>query len=243
MRTEASNLLTQIPREDSFLRLGQHHDIDGYLVHEAMNGSDAAFGELFDRYRQRMFRIANRILRNREDAEDAVQQAFKHTFLHLSAFQGDSQFSTWLTRITINEALQMLRRRRAGHTSLEGHISEEGKPQTLEIEDANATPEERCNERELHGILNEAIGELRPIFRKVVQMYEIDEFTSEKTAQVLGLTSSTVKARAFRARRMLRRKLSVRLGIGKARAGEVLFAAPRNCHRHMRKGRTTASPD
>ncbi len=173
-----------------------------------------------------MFLIANRILRNREDAEDAVQQAFKHAFVHLDSFQGDSRFSTWITRIAINEALQLVRKRRPGHTSLEASTPE-GTAKTIEIEDAAATPEETVNERELHGILNQAIGELRPIFRKVVQLYEIDELSSEKTARRMGLSNSTVKARALRARRLLRRKLAVRLGIRAQQTAALLFASPK----------------
>ena len=133
----------------------QGQKLDEDLVHEALRGSDIAFGTLFERYERRMFLIAYRILRNREDAEDAVQQAFKHAFVRLNSFQGDSRFSTWMARITINEALQLLRKRRPGHTSIEGHTGSEGKPGRLEIEDAGATPEEHFNERELCGILKQ----------------------------------------------------------------------------------------
>lgn len=206
----------------------QGQKLDEDLVHEALRGSDIAFGTLFERYERRMFLIAYRILRNREDAEDAVQQAFKHAFVRLNSFQGDSRFSTWMARITINEALQLLRKRRPGHTSIEGHTGSEGKPGRLEIEDAGATPEEHFNERELCGILNKAIRELRPIFRDVVQLHEIGELTSVETAQVLRLSKDTVKARTFRARRVLHKKLSQRLGFPKYEAGKFLFLPSRN---------------
>jgi RNA polymerase sigma-70 factor (ECF subfamily) len=228
MRVETSSR-TQTVNEgmlaDAILR-NDRRDQDAELVRDAMHGSDTAFGKLFERYERRMFLIANRILRNREDAEDAVQQAFKHAFVHLNSFQGDSRFSTWITRIAINEALQLLRKRRPGHSSLEAQTPE-GTAKPLEIEDAAASPEEHCNEQELHGILNEAIGELRPIFRKVVQLYEIAELSSEMTARKLGLSNTTVKARAFRARRLLRRKLSVRLGIRPQKASTFLFMSPK----------------
>lgn len=216
--TTADNLLTAV-------ELRQERD--EVLVKEAVSGSEGAFGILFERYGQRMFRIALRILRNREDAEDAVQQAFERAFVHLKAFQGQSRFSTWLTRIAINEALLMLRRRRPGHMSLEGNTTEKEKKNVLQIADQAATPEERCDELELHGILGEAIGELRPTLRSVVQLHELGELTSGKTAQVLGLSNNTVKARAFRARRILRRSLVARLGMKSRKPGEILFPPPR----------------
>ena len=215
-------------------------DRDNWLVREVLAGSHEAFGKLFERYQEKMLNVATRILRNREDAEDAVQQAFQHAYTHLKAFEGVSRFSTWLTRITINEALQLLRKRRPGHTSLEGHVSEEGETHVLEIADSGATPEAQSNQRELRGILNQAIGELRPIFRKVVERYEIDEQTSEATAKQLGLTNSTVKARAFRARRILQRKLTGRLGMAKAAASRLLFSSVEGNYGGMRRARALA---
>ena len=229
--TTADNVFT-------LMELGQQRD--EALVKEAISGSQAAFGVLFKRYEQRMFRMALRILRNWEDAEDAVQQAFERAFVHLKAFQGQSRFSTWLTRIAINEALLMLRRRRPGHMSLEGDAAERGKSNVLQIEDHAATPEERCDEVELHGILGEAIGELRPILRTVVQLHELGELTSGKTAEVLGLSNNTVKARVFRARRLLRRNLVARLKMKSRKAGEFLFPPPRTTRGVARQARSFA---
>lgn len=214
---------------------------DEYLVREAKGGTEAAFGILFRRYQQRMLYIASRILRNHEDAEDAVQQAFERAFLRLNDFQGDARFSTWLTRITINEALQLLRKRRPGHTSLENHTSHDETVSALEIEDATATPEERLNQREMHSMLNKAIGELRPLLRKVVELYEIGEMSSGKAAEALGLRSGTVKARAFRARRMLRRKLDAQLGKASHLGKDYLFAPTRNGRSFARRAQALAT--
>ena len=112
--------------ENRFTPLELSQQRDEVLVKEAASGCAAALGVLFERYEQRMLRITLRILRNWEDAEDAVQQAFERAFVHLKAFQGQSRFSTWLTRIAINEALLMLRRRRPGHVSLENNAAEKG---------------------------------------------------------------------------------------------------------------------
>jgi RNA polymerase sigma-70 factor, ECF subfamily len=226
---------------DAFLlRSHKAADQDEQLVLDAMHGSDIAFGMLFQRYERKMLVIAGRILRNREDAEDAVQQAFKHAFVHLNSFQGDSRFSTWITRIVINEALQLLRKRRPGHTSLEASTPD-GTIKPLEIEDVAATPEERYTDKELREVLREAVGELRPIFRKVVQLYEIGELSSAKTARKLGLSNGTVKARAFRARRVLRQKLATRLGIRTRKAAEFIFGSSKRTHARVRQRSAAAA--
>jgi RNA polymerase sigma-70 factor, ECF subfamily len=238
--TEKTNVVNDGMLAHSILRNTQNtKDQDAQLVREAAGGSDAAFGILFQRYQSKMFHIANRILRNREDAEDAVQQAFKHAFTHLTSFHGDSRFSTWITRIAINEALQLVRKRRPGHTSLEASTPE-GTSKPLEIEDAAATPEESCTDKELHDVLHEAIGELQPISRKVVQLYEIGGLSSQNTARKLGLTNTTVKARAFRARRVLRRKLAIRLGIRTRKAAEFIFGSSKRNRAHAHRQSTIA---
>jgi RNA polymerase sigma-70 factor (ECF subfamily) len=189
------------------------HHSDEQLVTETLKGSGTAFGVLFERYERKMFHTTLRVLRHREDAEDAVQQAFQRAFVHLNSFQGDSRFSTWLTRIAINEALMLLRKRRRSNAVSTADAASEDNELTLEIEDEAATPEERCEQTELNRILGDAIGELRPNLRTVVQLREIAEFSTDKTAKTLGITSGTVKARTFRARRVLRDKLAKRLGL------------------------------
>jgi RNA polymerase sigma-70 factor, ECF subfamily len=213
---------------------------DHNLVNLAKQGLQSAFGILFQRYERRMLLIANRILRNQQDAEDAVQQAFTHAFVHLDAFQGDARFSTWLTRIAINESLQLLRKRRPNHSSVNEPKTGDVEAHPLQIADAAATPEEHCDQHGLSGILHKAIGELKPIFRSVVQMHEIGELTSEKTAQLLGLSNGVVKARTFRARRLLRRKLCARLGIKRNSSHEFLFAASRSGYGNPQRAGTLA---
>ena len=209
--------------EPTIARAKREEKTDEQIVVDAMQGSRDAFQILFERYEKRMFRVAVRVLRNREDAEDAVQQAFERAYVHLSSFQGNSRFSTWLTRITINESLMLLRKRRPGHLSLEGNKIVEEEEMTLEIEDAAATPEERSETRELHTILKTAIGELKPILSEVVQLLDINEMTTTETAEILGLPRGTIKARAFRARRLLRGKLVRRMGLGSDKTSGSLF--------------------
>lgn len=190
-------------------------DPDERLVNEAIRGSSGAFGILFERHERQVFRIAYRVLRNREDAEDAAQQAFQRALVHLKTFQGHSRFSTWLMRIGINEALMLLRRRRPRFVSIDGVVEDGGI--ALDFEDNAATPEKRCEEQELLGFLSEAIGTLRPVLRNVVQLHEIGELSMDKTADALGLSGSATKARLFRARSALRLKLTERLGADRRR--------------------------
>ena len=213
---------------------------DEQLVTAAIRGSDAAFGMLFERYERRMFHLALKLLRNREDAEDAVQQAFQGAFVHLKSFQGQARFSTWLTRIAINEALMMLRKRRPNQLSLTGNAVIEEENVSLDIEDEAETPEELCQQQELRSLLNDTIGELRPKLRKVVQMHELGELTTENTAAALGLATGTVKARTFRARRVLRGKLIKRMGWRKGEVGGTLFLASRTTHGTMRRAQAFA---
>jgi RNA polymerase sigma-70 factor, ECF subfamily len=183
-------------------------DPDESLVSDAIRGSSGAFGVLFERHERKIFRIAYRVLRNREDAEDAVQQAFARAFVHLHRFQGQSRFSTWLTRIAINEALMLIRKRRPDHTSIERPGSVEAENRALEIADSAATPEQHCGQQQVHAFLVDAIRSLKPILRHVVQLYEMEELSTNETGEILGLRRCTVKARVFRARSELRRKLA-----------------------------------
>jgi len=194
---------------------------DETLVAEAVRGSSAAFETLFQRYQQKMFHVALSRLQNPQDAEDAVQQTFQQAFVHLKSFQGQSRFSTWLTRIAINEALMLLRKRRPGHLSIEGNQTVDEESFTLEIKDQAATPEEQYGQREIRNVLSGAIEELRPILKTVVNLSEIGELSTRKTAETLGVRVGTVKARTFRARRLLRDKIAKRLG---ARAGKTSVA-------------------
>jgi RNA polymerase sigma-70 factor, ECF subfamily len=180
------------------------------LVAQAKSGSSRAFGELYERHRLLLFRSAFRILRNREDAEDAVQESFQRAFTSLPQFREDSSFSTWVTRIGINAALMLLRQRRLPSLSRMQN-DDVNDTLALDIADERATPEEALAEDELRSLVHQAISRLRGTLRSVVLLRELHGLTSAETARCLGLTVSTVKARTFHARRHLRRHLS---GVG-----------------------------
>ena len=226
MRTE-SNTGTPQPAVENVLNLAGANSTDQkdeILVAEAVRGNSAAFEILFERYQQKMFHVALSRLQNAEDAEDAVQQTFQQAFVHLKSFQGQSRFSTWLTRIAINEALMLLRKRRPGHLSIEGHQSVDEESYALEIKDTAVTPEERYGQKEMQNVLTGAINELRPILKTVVNLSEIGELSTRKTAEALGVRVGTVKARTFRARRLLRDKIAKRLGARNGKVSAALFS-------------------
>lgn len=177
------------------------------LVAQAKSGSSSAFGELYERHRHSLFRCAFRILRNREDAEDAVQRAFQRALTSLARFREDSGFSTWVTRIAINEALMLLRHRRELSTFSQSQTDDVNRTPELDVADERPTPEQTLAEDEVRSVVHQAISRLRGSLQVVVLLRELQGLTSAETARCLGLTVSAVKARTFHARRHLRQHL------------------------------------
>src|SRR5262249_29093202 len=198
---------------------------DCRLVAEAKSGCSSAFEELYERHRAGIHRSALRILRNRQDAEDPVQRSFQRAFTNLRRFRGDSTFSTWLTRIAINEALMLLRQRRANTRPLEGGGDGDYESSAFNLADKGPTPEEALAKKELRGAVIEAISHLRKSLRTVVLLRELRGLTSAETAQHLGLSVAAVKARAFHARRHLRRHLERKLQAPRRQRTILRFAA------------------
>jgi RNA polymerase sigma-70 factor (ECF subfamily) len=181
---------------------------DGALVAAAKCGDARAFEELVLRYQARVLAAAQRITNNREDAEDVAQETFHKAFLHLDAFQERARFSTWLTRIAMNEALMLLRRRRGFHEVLpESH--DDGVKSTSEaFIDQRPSPEESCWRGERTELLTAAINRLRPTIRRTMMLRDIEERSVEETAQILGASISAVKARLFHGRQRLRKTVN-----------------------------------
>jgi RNA polymerase sigma-70 factor, ECF subfamily len=181
---------------------------DHAIVLAAKRGDERAFGILFERYQPRIFAVALRYTRVAEDAEDVVQQTFQKAFLHLHQFEGKSSFSSWLTRIAINEALMVLRRRHALRQVALDDLSE-GKTAThsLEIPDPGQDPEAKYLKRERTEILLAAIAKLTIRSRIAIELREFAELSTRETARCMGVSVGTVKARVFQGRRKLRRTL------------------------------------
>jgi RNA polymerase sigma-70 factor (ECF subfamily) len=181
---------------------------DVVLVAAAKSGGSPAFEVLVERHTRRILRVAQRVTGNREDAEDIVQQSFQRTFIHLRQWEGRSSFSTWLTRVAINEALIFLRKsRRTCEVSIDdSNVNEETAP-PLEIPDSSPDPEASYSQREWGRVLSSAMNELPPGLRKVIQLRELDELTTKETARIMGLSIPAVKSRVFHGRLMLRGRL------------------------------------
>jgi RNA polymerase sigma-70 factor (ECF subfamily) len=183
-------------------------DDEPLLVAAAKAGDIAAFETLVGRYEHKIFRLTQNITQNREDAEDAMQEAFLKAYEHLGEFQGNSRFYTWLVRIAVNQALMKLRKRRPNQVSLDEEVDTGEDMVPREVEDWGPSPEERYEQTELAQILSTVVGELEPGFRIVFQLRDIEELSTEETAEALGLSVPAVKSRLLRARLKLRQKLN-----------------------------------
>ncbi|HET6176071.1 MAG TPA: sigma-70 family RNA polymerase sigma factor [Candidatus Sulfotelmatobacter sp.] len=179
---------------------------DEQLVAAAKSGRTASFGELCERHVKRVFRVTHRITRNREDAEDAVQDCFMNAYVHLKDFDERSRFITWLTRIAINAALAKLRKKRGIREVPmdEPNPSFELGPHR-EIWDDAPDPEQTYSLREQRRIVDAAISGLRPRTRNVVELHRFREHSVRETAQILGISIAAVKSRMFHAKVALHR--------------------------------------
>jgi RNA polymerase sigma-70 factor, ECF subfamily len=182
-------------------------DDEPVLVAAAKSGDVAAFETLVGRYERKIFRLTQNITQNREDAEDAMQEAFLKAFEHLQNFEGNSRFYTWLVRIAVNQALMKLRKRRPNVVSLDEDVDTGEDMVPRDVEDWGPSPADRYAQSELADILAKTIGDLDPSFRIVFQLRDIEELSTEETAEALGLTVPAVKSRLLRARLKLRHAL------------------------------------
>lgn len=177
------------------------------LITAAKAGDAGAFEELVSRYDRKIFRLAENITKNREDAEDAMQEAFLKAYAHLKEFHGESRFYTWLVRIAMNEALMRLRTRRPGQVSLDEPVETGDDFMPREVQDWGPGPEKRYAQIEMQNILADAIEKLHPAFRTVFLLRDMEELSTEETAETLGLSIPAVKSRLLRARLKLRQRL------------------------------------
>ena len=182
---------------------------ESVLVAEAKAGSYAAFEELVNRYEKKIYRLGMNITGSPEDAEDVLQETFLKAFQHLPDFREDSRFYTWLVRIAVNEGLMKLRKRRSSReVPIEDSEDQEGVVMPREFADWKPNPEQLLARAELEDILRNAVKSLPPIFRTVFYLRDVEELSTEETAEILGLSVGAVKARLFRARLRLREELS-----------------------------------
>lgn len=200
------------------------------IVQKAIAGDTEAQERLFARHRPKLYRIALALLRNKEDAEDAVQDGLCKAYTNLRSFQGRSSFSTWLTSIVMNSA-RMIRRRRLAHpeASLDDMLESYSSPPSCVGADPQSNPETVCSKRQLNDFLDKQLLQLRPSLNVAFRLCAIHGFSLRESSQVLGISVSAVKARLFRARRMLARGQQRSLRLGQRQE------CPRKCGRPKRK--------
>jgi RNA polymerase sigma-70 factor (ECF subfamily) len=196
--------------KDSLMTVSSQANVDeSTLVAQSREGNTRAFGELVRRYENKIFRLAQHITQNREDAEDVLQETFMKAYEHLDQFQGNSKFYTWIVRIAVNQALMKLRRRKTDKSvSLDETIDTGEDTIVREIAAWDENPEQKFSREELGGVLDTAIQSLEPLYRSVFVLRDIEELSTEETAEALDLSVPAVKSRLLRARLQLREKLT-----------------------------------
>jgi RNA polymerase sigma-70 factor, ECF subfamily len=186
---------------------GEHPDLA--LVERVRAGDLAAYDTLVRKYERQIFRIAQHITQNREDAEDVMQDAFLKAYEKLDQFQGNAKFYTWLVRIAVNESLMRLRKRRTSKTvSMDEDLETEEGRVPRDFADWAPNPEQNYDTSELSDILRRTINGLPRSFRVVFVLRDVENLSTEETAEALGLSVPAVKSRLLRARLQLRERLS-----------------------------------
>ena len=195
---------------------------DEEVVKRVLAGDVSLFEILMRRYNQRLFRVARGILADDAEAEDVMQEAYMRAFRELATFRGEALFSTWLTRIACHEALARARKRRR-LVPIAGGDGGGGEPPDPPSEAIG--PERELENRELQAVLREAVEVLPDPLRAVFCLREIEDLSTEETADALGLTAENVRVRLHRAKRSLRQTLDARIGREVRRL--YLFDGPR----------------
>jgi RNA polymerase sigma-70 factor, ECF subfamily len=193
-------------------QLAEHID-DVELVRRARAREGTAFRTIMERNNRRLYRIARSILRNDSEAEDVVQDAYVKAYIHLGEFRGDARLATWLARITMNEALERLRRERPA-VALDTLEPEPPPGQLIQFPQiaAQIDPEQTMAQRQILHLVEQTFDKLPEIFRVVFMARVIEGMSVEETAEILGLKQETVKTRLHRARQLLRDQLDRQIG-------------------------------
>ncbi|WP_321477456.1 sigma-70 family RNA polymerase sigma factor [uncultured Paludibaculum sp.] len=185
---------------------------DSQLVNWAQQGDNAAFAELIERHTPTAKRMAYSILRDQSDVEDEVQNAFWKAYEHLGQFQQDAKFSTWLSRIVVNECLMRLRKERRMHLTYldDGANGDEAVP--LDLPDKSPGPELALAKSQVGGVLREEIRRIPALLRDVFVLREVQELPMPEVAGRLGISVAAAKSRLLRARQELRLRLDRHCG-------------------------------
>jgi RNA polymerase sigma-70 factor (ECF subfamily) len=198
---------------------------DEAVVTRVLAGEHALFELIMRRHNQRLFRVARAIVRDDDEAEDAVQQAYIAAYERLAQFAGAARFSTWLTRIAIHTALARLRRARQRAEVTSGREQEEV---MRKVPSPSESPEEQLSRRELTALLERAIDELPDLYRVVVMMRQVQQLSTAETAECLEVSEDVVKVRLHRGTAMLRQSMAARM---ETMAGDTFAFLGERCDR------------
>jgi RNA polymerase sigma-70 factor (ECF subfamily) len=193
------------------------------LVRRIRAGETSLFEILMRRHNQRVYRVARAVVRNEDEAEDVMQQAYINAFTHLGQFEQRSQFSTWLTRITVYEALSRRRKRKSEESLTDAETADGG--ESTQLMSTDIDPERQAYGQELGRVLEAAVDALPETYRTVFMLREIEGLSTSETAEGLDLGEEAVKTRLHRARAMVRQSITDRLGAAGRQAFQ--FHAPR----------------
>jgi RNA polymerase sigma-70 factor (ECF subfamily) len=190
---------------------------DAELVESSKKGNLDAFEALTNRYEQRVYSLALRMLRQEQDAEDVTQQTFLSAIENLGGFRGEASFSTWLLRIAAHAALKIIRKRKGLNTisleeATEGTNDSDAVPHPEYIADWRQSPEELVHQHEIKRLLDEALSQLDEKHRLVFLLRDVEGLSVRETAEALGLSEANTKVRLLRARLQLRELLTRTLG-------------------------------
>ncbi|HEX4749802.1 MAG TPA: sigma-70 family RNA polymerase sigma factor [Bryobacteraceae bacterium] len=189
------------------------HDTDDNLVERCREGDQLAFGELMKRYQLPALKVALSIVRDHQDAEDEVQNAFWKAYEHIGQFNREAKFSTWLTRIVVNQCLMHLRKaRRAKFAYLEDTLHSEDQ-MTLELSDQRRSPEQVLGQAEVGSVLQTEIRHTPPMLRNVFLLRDVEQRPMTEVASILGISVAAAKSRLLRARAELRGRMRKHYGL------------------------------
>src|SRR5262244_2789717 len=206
--------------ESSLRSKPRHKGDDAELVERLKAGDEEALELIFNRYSAKLYNVTQKILGEAADVEEVIQDVFWTAFRKAKSFRGNSQFSTWLYRLTINAALGKIRRskksKEVGYEEYLPKFQKDGHHLVRPVVDWSDTLDEKYAEQELQRLLKDALDQLKPLDKSVVVLSDMEGMSDKEIAIMLGLTVSAVKTRLHRARLFLRGKLAVQLGYSAA---------------------------
>lgn len=190
------------------MEIGEHLSdkakLDLRLVEAAKNGSQAAFGELMERYRESVYFTMLKMVKNTDDADDLTIEAFGKAFYRIDQYSPSFAFSTWLFKIASNNCIDFIRKKRVKITSLDtGYTRDDGEVVYLDVDSRSQNPEEVIIHGQKVKMMRDLVTKLKPRYRELVELRYFEELSYEEIAETLDLPLGTVKAQLFRAREFL----------------------------------------